>query len=146
MYCRTATLVTISSNGQHQTRNIYSRIYVYVRCECVAYCENFYLVNVFYKGNDVCLFRPSKLHDIVAYDAFILLLKRVSMVLFDRRIRLWVKRKVYKTVVRPAMLYGAQTWVVMKAQERKLDVAEMRMLRLMRGATKLDRIGNEEIS
>ena len=36
-------------------------------------------------------------------------------------------------VVRPAMMYGAETWAVKKAQEKKLDVAEMRMLRWMIG-------------
>ena len=39
-----------------------------------------------------------------------------------------VKGQVYKTVVRPAMMYGAETWAVKNAQEKKLDVAEMRML------------------
>ena len=52
---------------------------------------------------------------------------------------------MYKTVVRPAMMYGAETWAVKKAQEKKLDVAEMRMLRWMSGVTKLDRIRNERI-
>ena len=70
--------------------------------------------------------------------------KRVSGILCDRRISLRVKGKVYKTVVRPAMMYGAETWAVKKAQEKKLDVAEMRMLRWMR-VTKLDRIRNERI-
>ena len=56
--------------------------------------------------------------------------KRVSRILcINRRISLRVKGKVYKTVVRPAMIYGAETWAVKKAQEKKLDVAEMRMLR-----------------
>ena len=36
-------------------------------------------------------------------------------------IRLRVKGKVYKTLVRPAMVYGAETWTVKKAQEKKLD-------------------------
>ena len=49
------------------------------------------------------------------------------------------------TAVRPAMMYGAETWAVKKAQEKKLDVAEMRMLRWMSGVTKLDRIRNERI-
>ena len=44
------------------------------------------------------------------------------------------------------MMYGAETWAVKKAQEKKLDVAEMRMLRWMSGVTKLDRIRNEIIS
>ena len=51
--------------------------------------------------------------------------------------------KVYKTVVRPAMMYDAEMWAVNKVQEKKLDVAEMRMLRWMSGVTKLDRIRNE---
>ena len=55
-----------------------------------------------------------------------------------------VKGKVYKTVVRPAMMYGAEIWALKKAQE-KLDVAESRMLRWMSGVTKLDRIRNEII-
>ena len=68
--------------------------------------------------------------------------KRVSGILCDRRICLRVKGKVYKTVVRPAMMYCTETWTVKKAQEKKFDVAEMRMLRSMRGVTKLDRIMN----
>ena len=54
--------------------------------------------------------------------------------------------KVCKTVVRPAMMYGRETWAVKKAQEKKLDLAEMRMLRWTSGVTKLDRIRNERIS
>ena len=50
--------------------------------------------------------------------------------------------EVYKTFVRPAVMYGAETWAVKKAQEKKLDVAEMRMLRWMSLVTKLDRIRN----
>ena len=71
--------------------------------------------------------------------------KRVSRILSDPRISLRVKSKVYKTVVRPAMMYGAETWAVKKAQEKKLDVAEMSMLRWMSGVTKVDRIRNERI-
>ena len=46
---------------------------------------------------------------------------------------------------RPAMMYGAKTWAVKKAQEKKLTVAEMRMLGWMSGVTELDRIRNERI-
>ena len=43
------------------------------------------------------------------------------------------------------MMYGAETWAVKKRQEKKLDVAEMRMLRWMSGVTKMARIRNERI-
>ena len=56
-----------------------------------------------------------------------------------------IKGKVYRTVVRPALMYGAETWALKKAQEKKLEVAEMRMLRWMCGVTKLDKIRNERI-
>ena len=39
-----------------------------------------------------------------------------------------IKGKVYRTVVRPALMSG-QTWALEKAQENKLKVTEMRMLR-----------------
>ena len=42
-----------------------------------------------------------------------------------------IKGKVYRTVVRPALMYGAESWALKKAQEKKLEVAEMRMLRWM---------------
>ena len=45
--------------------------------------------------------------------------KRISGILCDRRTSLRVKGKVYKTVVRPAMMYGAETWAVKKAHEKK---------------------------
>ena len=50
--------------------------------------------------------------------------------------------KVYRTVVRPTLMYGAETWALKRAQENKLEVAEMRMLRWMCGVTK---IRNERI-
>ena len=36
----------------------------------------------------------------------------------ERRIHLRVKGKVYKTIVRPAMMYGTETWAVKKSQEK----------------------------
>ena len=50
-----------------------------------------------------------------------------------------------QTVVRPAMMYGAEILAVKKAQYFSCDVAEMRMLRWMCGFTKLDRIRTERI-
>ena len=43
------------------------------------------------------------------------------------------------------MMYGAEIWALKKAQETKLEVAEMRMLQWMCGVTKLDKIRNERI-
>ena len=66
-------------------------------------------------------------------------------VLCDRGMDVKIKGKVYRTVVRPALMYGAETWALKKAQENILEVAEIRMLRWMCGVTKLDKIRNERI-
>ena len=71
--------------------------------------------------------------------------KRVSGVLCGRRMNVKIKGKVYITVVRPALMYVAETWALKKAQEKKLEVAEMRKLRWMCGVTKLDKIRNERV-
>ena len=57
-----------------------------------------------------------------------------------RKNQLEVQGKLCKTVVRPAVIYGAETWAVKKAQEKKLDVVEMMMFRWMCGDTKLDKV------
>ena len=56
-----------------------------------------------------------------------------------------IKRKVYRTVARTALMYGAETWALKNAHGKKVEVAEMRMLRWMCGVTKLDKIRNERI-
>ncbi|KAK3533240.1 hypothetical protein QTP70_013659 [Hemibagrus guttatus] len=71
--------------------------------------------------------------------------RKVSGVLCDRKISARIKGKVYRTVVRPAMLYGLETVSLRKRQEAELEVAELKMLRFSLGMTRLDRIRNEYI-
>ena len=69
--------------------------------------------------------------------------KKCSGVLCDKRMPVKLKGKVYRTVVRPAMLYGAETWATTKRQESRIEVNEMRMLRWMCGVTRKDKIRND---
>ncbi|MCJ8749155.1 hypothetical protein PDJAM_G00173060 [Pangasius djambal] len=71
--------------------------------------------------------------------------RKVSGVLCDRKISARIKGKVYKTVVRPAMLYGLETVSLRKRQESELEVAELKMLRFSLGVKRLDRIRKEYI-
>ncbi|KAH1209339.1 LINE-1 retrotransposable element ORF2 protein [Glycine max] len=56
-----------------------------------------------------------------------------------------LKGKLYRTAVRPAILYGTECWAVKSQHENKVGVAEMRMLRWMCGKTRQDKIRNEAI-
>ncbi|KAK4314273.1 hypothetical protein Pmani_014425 [Petrolisthes manimaculis] len=71
--------------------------------------------------------------------------RNVSGVIYDRRMPLRLKAQVYRTMVRPAALYGAETWSVKEEHIKKLEVAEIRCLRAIRGVTRRDRMRNENI-
>ena len=71
--------------------------------------------------------------------------REVSGVPCDRRMPVKLKGKVYKTVVRPAMMYGMEATPIKKVNEKRMNVAEMKMLRWMSGVTRRDRIPNTRI-
>ena len=71
--------------------------------------------------------------------------KKCCGVLCDRRMPVKLKGKVYKTVIKPEMLYGAETWATTKRQGKRIEVTEMRMLPWMCGVTRKDKIRNEHI-
>ena len=50
---------------------------------------------------------------------------------------------MYKSVVRPTVLYGMETVVVTERQMGKMEVADLKMVRLALGVTRKDKIRNE---
>ena len=58
----------------------------------------------------------------------------------DRRLSASMKRKVYKMVVKPAILYSLETVPLTKKQVAEQAVAELKMLRFSLGVTRMDRI------
>ncbi|KAI5102771.1 hypothetical protein C0J45_8123, partial [Silurus meridionalis] len=68
----------------------------------------------------------------------------IAGVICDRRVSVRVIGKVYRTVVRPEMLYGLETVALSKRQEVELEVAELKMLRCSYGL--MDRIRNKFIT
>ena len=71
--------------------------------------------------------------------------RSVTGVICDRKVSAKMKGKIYKTVVRPAMMYGLETVALTKRQEAELEVAELRMLRFSLGVTRMDKIRNKYI-
>jgi len=53
--------------------------------------------------------------------------------------------KFYNVVARPTLLYGSKTLVTTKRDTIRLEAAEMRFLRSVKGYTRLDKIRTEDI-
>ncbi|VDO85384.1 unnamed protein product [Heligmosomoides polygyrus] len=56
-----------------------------------------------------------------------------------------IKSKIYRAVVRPVAMYGAECWPATKEVETRLSVMETKMLRWTAGVTRTDRIRNDAI-
>ncbi|EYB83101.1 hypothetical protein Y032_0342g3016 [Ancylostoma ceylanicum] len=56
-----------------------------------------------------------------------------------------LKSKIYRTVLRSVVLYGAECWPTTLKHEQTLHAMEMRMLRWTQGLTRLDRVRNDDV-
>ena len=67
--------------------------------------------------------------------------------LCDNKMPIQIKEKVYKSMIRPVMMYmyGAETWTLTRKEEELLERAKMRMLRWILGVSLRDRRRNEDI-
>ena len=52
---------------------------------------------------------------------------------------------MYRTVVRPTLSYGAECWPIKMSHLQRMKVAEMKMIHLICGHTRRDKIRNEVI-
>src|SRR6218665_1834310 len=57
----------------------------------------------------------------------------------------YLKGKVYKTMIRPVLMYGAETWSVTRREEGPLERTEIRMPRRILGVSLKDKKRNEVI-
>ena len=56
-----------------------------------------------------------------------------------------VKTSIYTTILKPILTYGAECWSLTKKTSSRLQAAEMKVLRTIRGVTRMDRLRNEQI-
>lgn len=68
-----------------------------------------------------------------------------SAVFCDHKMPPKLKGRLHSTVVRPAMLHGSQCWTMYREYENKINAADMKMLRISSGVTKLDHIRSTRI-
>jgi hypothetical protein len=71
--------------------------------------------------------------------------RQTSGILCDKKVPNKLKDKFYRTVIRSAMLYGAECWATKGQHIQKMSVAEIRMLRWICGHTRKYRIRNDDI-
>ena len=71
--------------------------------------------------------------------------RKLTGVLYDRKIPLRLKAKVYEAIIRPAMTYGSECWAMKVTNKRKFAKTEMRMLRGILGVSRREHMRNEDI-
>ena len=71
--------------------------------------------------------------------------RKLTGVLYDRKIPLRLKAKVYEAIIRPALTYGSECWAMKVTNKRKIATTEMRMLRGILGVSRRDHMRNEDI-
>lgn len=71
--------------------------------------------------------------------------KEISGVIQDKRVPRKLKVKLYKTVIRPVLLYGAEIWTLKKKYKQLLETTEMRMLRRIKRVTIRNRVRSRDI-
>ena len=63
----------------------------------------------------------------------------------DRNIPRKVKLVIYTTILRPVLTYGHESWTLTSRTRSKVQATEMKVLRLIKGVTRMDRIRNVDI-
>jgi len=71
--------------------------------------------------------------------------KDLAGVLCDAKMPKYLKGKVYTTMIRPVLMYGAEAWTVTRREEGLLKRTEMRMLRWIHGVSLKDMKRNQVI-
>lgn len=55
------------------------------------------------------------------------------------------KLKFYKTTVVPALISGTEAWILKKKDERNIEASEIKLLRSVKGCSRMDRFRNGDV-
>ena len=69
----------------------------------------------------------------------------VTGVIWDKKVPVKLKHKIYKTVIRHTMTYGAECWTMKKKDDMLMNKTEMRMLRWIHCVSLRELKRNEDI-
>ena len=69
----------------------------------------------------------------------------MNTIINNKQVTKKTKTTLYKTIYRPTLIYGSETWVTSQKLKSKIQAAEMRFLRRIEGVKRIDKIRNEHI-
>ena len=72
-------------------------------------------------------------------------LRLLYPLLKDRNTPKGVKTLIYTSILRPILAYGHESWTLTSKTRSQIQAAEMKVLRLIKGVTRLDKLRNENI-
>ena len=67
------------------------------------------------------------------------------ILLKDRNVPRKANMVIHKTILRPILLYGHESWVTTKISDSRIQAADMTVLRLIKCVTRRDKIRNADI-
>ena len=73
-------------------------------------------------------------NDVELLAKFLQLLSNINRTIF-RKVRTETILKLYNTLVLPTFLYGSENWTLTTSQRRRIEAAEMKLLRPLAGHT-----------
>ena len=68
-----------------------------------------------------------------------------NTIINNRELSIKTKLTVYKTIVQPILTYGSESWIISNKYKSKLQATEMKVLRRIKGVTKMDKIKSQTI-
>ena len=71
--------------------------------------------------------------------------RALKSALSNRGLGIKDKKYLYKGVIVPTALYGAEAWGMRSAERRKVNVLEMKCLKSLVRMSRMDRVKNEEV-
>ena len=83
-------------------------------------------------------------NDVELLAKFLQLLSNINRTIF-RKVRTETILKLYNTLVLPTFLYGSENWTLTTSQRRRIEAAEMKLLRPLAGHTFNDHKTNDSI-
>ena len=69
----------------------------------------------------------------------------LKSVLSNRGLGIKAKKCLYKVIIVPKALYGAEACGMRSAERKKVNVLEIKCLRSLVGVLQMDKVGNEEV-